>query len=389
MQDAKKPKSRFFRMFLLCVMLLAGGALLGLFVLPDWIEAYQTGTAAPTATPTASAATTPAPTTDGTPTPSPEDEPLSTPAPTPIDAGASIADTIGMAKQSVVAVIASFGKAQEVRSGFVYGNGFIVTTYAGLENASGYAIVVEGEAESTQATAVQHDAAADLLVLTTRRTDLVPATIAPNDAMAGDFVFAVGTPLNLRFMNLVSRGLIAGVGIKPFDDGGDYLITDAATNPGHAGGALFNSRGEIVGMLTDLRADAGFDIRGDPIAALGMSFARPIKALIPTIDTLAAGEEVQRPSLEMTVIDLTGRQKAALGVAHGVRVTMVKTGGTAQLAGIQNGDVLTNLNGVGIPDAATFYAMVGAAPIGQNVQLTRVKNGVSAAVEVQVINALE
>lgn len=385
MESQQKPQSRFFWVFLLCVLLLIGGALLGLFVLPD-LFSVQTGAAStPTQTQSAPASATPAdtatPPVDATPTEAP------TPVPTPVDPADSMSETVSMARQSVVSVMATYGQGETLHSGFVYGDGFIVTTYAGFENAASYAVLFDGEDTPVGATVVQYDAMNNLLVLTTARTDLVPVTISDATSKAGDYVFAVGTPLSIRFHNLVTRGIVCGTGYMPDDDQTSYILTDAATNPGETGGVLFNNRGEMIGMLTDIRADAGYDEKGDPIAALGMTFAVPVSSLQAALDTLVTGQSIQRASLDMSYIDLTSRQLTALSLLSGVRVTAVQTGGSAQLAGIKNGDVITAFNGVTITNSAMLDALIDSSRVGDIAELTRYKNGLNETISVTVTNA--
>ena len=113
-----------------------------------------------------------------------------------------------------------------------------------------------------------------------------------------------GTPLDVRYQNLVTRGIVCGVGMATDEGEMQYIVTDAAPQtPGESGGALFSNRGEMIGMLTGKRADAGYDTKGDPIAALGMTFAVPTQSLESVLDTLITGQSVQRASLDMSFID--------------------------------------------------------------------------------------
>jgi len=395
MENAPKPRSRFYWIFIICIVLLVGGALLGLFVLPDMFKSRQAAIPSlPTQTTVPDTPDDPAEVPTETPSesmaPTMEPTPVPTPAPTPIDPSFSMSDTVAFAKQSVVTVLAQYGKSQELHSGFIYGDGFIVTAYAGFEKAGSYSVLFNGESTPVAAKVIQFDAASNLLVLTTSRTDLVPVTWAQSASVkAGDYVFAVGTPLDIRYQNLVTRGTVGGVNMKAEDDGMSYIVTDAATNPGQQGGVLFNNRGEMIGMLTDVRMDAGYDKKGDPIQALGMTFAAPTDSIYNAVITLIKGQSVQRASLDLTAVDLTARQKTAMTLICGVRVTAVKTGGAAQLAGIQNGDILTAYNSVAITDVAMLDSLIGTAHVGDTVALTRVRNGLSEQVNVTVTNGVQ
>ena len=178
----QKPQSRFFWVFLLCVLLLIGGALLGLFVLPDLLSSQPVAALSPATTQSTEPNNTASVTPTDTPSQSPDETPVTTgtptvpptPAPTPIDPMDSMSDTVAFAKQSVVTIIAKYGQSETLHSGFVYGDGFIATTYSGFEKAESYAVLFDGESVSINATLVQFDVPSNLLVLSTTRTDLVP-----------------------------------------------------------------------------------------------------------------------------------------------------------------------------------------------------------------------
>ncbi len=395
MENQEKPQSRFFWVFLICVLLLIGGALLGLFVLPDLLTSQPASalssaliqSAEPSSPESQAPADTPVQTLEATPGEAVTPTVPPTPAPTPVDPMDSMSDTVALAKQSVVTVIARYGHGETLHSGFIYGNGYIITTFAGFENADAYAVLFDGESSPENATVVQHDTPSNLLVLTTVRTDLVPVVFSQDTVKAGDYVFAVGTPLDVRYQNLVTRGIVCGVGMTFGEGETQYIVTDAATNPGESGGALFNNRGEMIGMLTDMRADAGYDAKGDPITALGMTFAVPVQSLQSAVDTLVLGQSIQRASLDMSYIDLTSRQLTALSLVSGVRVTAVKTGGAAQLAGIENGDVIIAFNGVTVLNSTMLDALIGSTDVGNTVELTRYENGLAETVFVTVADA--
>jgi serine protease Do len=381
MDTGNKPKSRVFWIIILLLIFLAGGVLLDRYVLPDLLKAIKV--TAPTPVVTATPTTEPS----ASPIQSAQPEATPTPAPTPVDPKFSMSEPVAMAKQSVVTVIATFGKSETLHSGFVYTNGYIVTTYDGFEDAAKYAVVFDGDMRRVEAEVVQYDAMENLLVLTTERDDFMPVTIASGYSVKeGDYVFAVGTPLSIRYQNLVNRGIIAGVRRTLEGDETEYMIADVPTNPGHTGGVLFNNRGEMIGMLTDIRADAGFDSKGDPIAALGMTFVRPVDSIIPILNTLVKGKSIQRATLDMVVVNLTSRQLSALKIPNGIRVSLVKTGGAAQLAGIKNGDVILSFNGVDVTDTEMFNALVGSLHVGDTVVLIRLKNGEGQKVKVVVGN---
>ena len=203
------------------------------------------------------------------------------------------------------------------------------------------------------------------------------ATLGDSDAVkVGDWAIAVGNPLG--FDNTVTLGIIstlkrssAAVGIP--DKRLDFIQTDAAINPGNSGGPLLNSRGEVIGINTAIRADA-----------MGIGFAIPIDKAKAIYAQLAKGEQVSHPFLGIQMIALTpemARENNAdpnapliVPEVQGVLVMRVVPNTPAEKAGLRKGDVIVQIDGEGVTEAEQLQSLVDNSKIGQILKL-KVRRG--------------
>jgi S1-C subfamily serine protease len=203
----------------------------------------------------------------------------------------------------------------------------------------------------------------------------------------GDWAIAVGNPLG--FDNTVTLGIIstlkrssAAVGIP--DKRLDFIQTDAAINPGNSGGPLLNSRGEVIGINTAIRADA-----------MGIGFAIPIDKAKAIYAQLAKGEQVSHPFLGIQMIALTPEMarennsdpNAPLIVPEvtGVLVMRVVPNTPAEKAGIRKGDAIVQIEGQKVTQPEQLQNLVENSQIGQILKL-KVRRG-SQVKEVAVTTA--
>jgi S1-C subfamily serine protease len=234
------------------------------------------------------------------------------------------------------------------------------------------------------------DEVTDLAVvkINTKQANLPVATLGDSDAVkVGDWAIAVGNPLG--FDNTVTLGIIstlkrssAAVGIP--DKRLDFIQTDAAINPGNSGGPLLNSRGEVIGINTAIRADA-----------MGIGFAIPIDKAKAIYAQLAKGEQVSHPFLGIQMIALTPEMarennadpNAALIVPEvtGVLVMRVVPNTPAEKAGIRKGDAIVQIDGEKVTQPAQLQNLVENSQIGQILKL-KVRRG-SMIKEVAVTTA--
>lgn len=187
----------------------------------------------------------------------------------------------------------------------------------------------------------------------------------------GDWAIAVGNPVGLD--NTVTLGIIstlgrsaAKVGIP--DKRVEFIQTDAAINPGNSGGPLLNSKGEVVGINTAIRADA-----------MGIGFAIPINQAKSLESLLASGQKVPHPYIGIQMVNLTAdlakqnnrdpNSPFLIAEVDGILVVRVIPNTPAERAGIRRGDVITTVNNQSIKDAGELQSIVDKTGLNKSLKL--------------------
>ena len=186
--------------------------------------------------------------------------------------------------------------------GYILTNNHIVNTssnssYYQLSEATKITVNIYGDDTEYEAKIIGTDSETDLAVIKIDKTGLTPATLGNSDNVkVGEFAMAVGNPLGLQ--NSVTCGVISALNRDVEDsDGKKYTLlqTDAAINSGNSGGALVNSKGEVIGINTLKLFGTGVE---------GMGFAIPINSTVEIYEQLIQYNKVKRPYIGITGIDL-------------------------------------------------------------------------------------
>jgi serine protease Do len=157
---------------------------------------------------------------------------------------------------------------------------------------------------------------------------------------------------------------------------GEFIQTDAAINPGNSGGPLVDSRGQIVGINTFLVSPSG--------TFSGMGFAIPTQIVKPTVDELIRDGKVEHGRIGIAINDVTPENAKFFGdsTAMGAVVTQVDPNSPGAKAGIQIGDVITQVNGKKVNDSGELQVYVEQQKPGTKVDLTVLRNGKTETVPV-------
>jgi len=180
----------------------------------------------------------------------------------------------------------------------------------------------------------------------------------------GDVVLAVGNPLGVG--QTVTMGIVSAKGRSTsVGDGGyeDFLQTDAPINHGNSGGALVNTKGELVGINSQILSSNDGNI--------GIGFAIPSNMAKHVMDQLRTSGKVTRAQLGVTVQGVTSDLAESLGLkdAHGVIVSSVASGSAAERAGVKRGDVIETFNGKPVHDVNSLRNRVAEAGPGTTAEL--------------------
>ncbi len=221
-------------------------------------------------------------------------------------------------------------------------DGYIVTNNHVVEGADEVEVTFNNKVKKT-ASIVGTDPTTDLALIKVDASDLEYLTFGDSDNVRiGEWVLAVGNPFNLT--STVTAGIVSAKArnLSILGEGTSvesFIQTDAAVNPGNSGGALVNTKGELVGINAAIASHTG--------SYEGYSFAIPSNIVRKVVDDLLLYGETQRGYIGIYPAELTQElaEKEGLENIEGVYVADVTEGGAAVMAGVQKGDVVTAING--------------------------------------------
>jgi Do/DeqQ family serine protease len=243
----------------------------------------------------------------------------------------------------------------------VSADGYILTNNHVIEGADDIKVDLTDD-RTLPAKLVGSDKPSDLAVLKVNASGLHALALGNSDAVqVGDVVLAVGNPLNLG--QTVTMGIISAKGRSTnVGDGGyeDFLQTDAPINHGNSGGALVNTKGELVGINSQILSPSDGNI--------GIGFAIPANMARHVMDQLKTTGKVTRAQLGVTVQNVTSDMAQTLGLKQvgGVIVGSVTPGSAAERAGIKQGDVIMSFNGQAVHDTNALRNRVADTQPGSN-----------------------
>jgi serine protease Do len=197
---------------------------------------------------------------------------------------------------------------------------------------------------------------------------------------AGDWVMAIGNPFG--YEHTVTVGVISATSRAfPVSTGrtNDMLQTDAAINPGNSGGPLLNVRGEVIGMNTAIITNARSE------GNIGIGFAVPINTVRDLLPQLHTGKVIRgRIGVSVTAVPREGYEDFGLKARAGAVVAQVTSGGAAQKAGIEPGDVIIQFNGRPIKTSDELVKMVVATKPGTTVPIKVLRNKAEKTLNITV-----
>ena len=251
-------------------------------------------------------------------------------------------------------------------------DGYIVTNNHMVADADKINVVLYDKREFT-ADVIGRDPNTDMALIKINAHDLQPITIGNSDeSKVGQWVLAVGNPFNLT--STVTAGIISAKGRNINLLGGgsaieDFIQTDAAVNPGNSGGALVNTKGELIGINTAIATQTG--------SYEGYSFAVPSNLMKKVIEDFKKYGEVQRGYLGVSIKDIDSKTAEDKGLPkpEGVLVGSITDNSAAGDAGVKEGDVITKIDGKEVNSVSDLQMMVGTRKPGDHVALTVFRKG--------------
>ncbi len=256
---------------------------------------------------------------------------------------------------------------------------YVMTNYHVIEDGTAVKIVLT-DGNTYEVDIDGGDIYSDIAVLSfDSKEDYTVAEIGSStDARVGDTAFAVGAPLDAdTYSWTVTRGIISGkdrmIEVSTTSSN-DYIMkvlqTDAAINSGNSGGPLCNSNGEVIGITNMKLVSDGVE---------GMGFAIPIEDAIDFANKIINGEDITRPKLGLSMVSLSGAAIYGVNVPdnveYGVAVLSVNSGSSADVAGLERGDIIIEFDNVQIESVAQLKYELYRHNVGDVVTVKINRNG--------------
>ncbi len=261
-------------------------------------------------------------------------------------------------------------------------NGYIVTNYHVIERSDEIQ-VIHGKS-SYDAEVVGYDKSTDLAVLKIEADDLPAISIGSSrNSKIGEWVLAVGNPLNLQLT--VTAGIISAKGrilnvVNSNFPIESFIQTDAAINPGNSGGALVNTKGQLIGINTAIVSETG--------SYAGYGFAVPVDIVVKVADDIIKYGDVQNAVFGAEILEINSELGEKLNITslEGVVIDYVEEDGTADKAGLQQGDVIVDIDGQDINTHAEFNEQMAFYRPGDKIKLHFLRNGKEFTKDITLLN---
>jgi len=277
------------------------------------------------------------------------------------------------------------GKLYSSGSGFIYKQddnyGYILTNHHVIDGADSIIITLSND-DQIEGEVLGSDEYLDLAVVRIDGEYVTQVAKIGNseDSNLGDTVFTVGSPVGYEYRGTVTRGTLSGknrlveVSISSTNDFVmQVLQIDAAINPGNSGGPLVNINGEVIGINS-------LKLVEDEVE--GMGFAIPIEYAMQYVDELEQGEEIERPFIGITMLNVTDTYRLYQNgirisddIESGVVVVSVTEDSGAEKAGLQKGDVIIAINGNDVSSASYLKYQLYKSQVGDTIEITYIRDG--------------
>jgi serine protease Do len=260
-------------------------------------------------------------------------------------------------------------QSNSLGSGFIFSADGYVLTNAHVVEAADEITVKLNDKREFKAKIIGSDRRTDIALLKIEATGLPAVKFGdPNKLKVGEWVIAIGSPFG--FENSVTAGIVSAKGRSlPQENFVPFIQTDAAVNPGNSGGPLFNMRGEVIGINSQIYSRTG--------GFMGLSFAIPIDVASDIANQLKTTGKITRGRIGVVIQPVTKELAESFGLPKptGALVSSVEKGSPAEKAGIEAGDVILKFDGKIVASSEDLPRLVGATKPGAKavVQLMRNK----------------
>lgn len=250
--------------------------------------------------------------------------------------------------------------------GYILTNNHVISSadsssFYQVSDAKSIKVKIYGDDTEYSAEIIGTDSQTDLAVLKIDKTGLTPVEFGDSSSVQiGEFVLAIGNPYNLDYS--VTAGIISALNREMTVENTTYNViqADCAINSGNSGGALVNSKGEVIGITT-------LKLAGDGIE--GVSFAIPVNETVPIYKELIEKGKISKPFVGISGIDLDEATAIRNGLTKGIYVDSVVSGSGAEDAGIMAGDVIVSFDGKDVSTMDELNAIKNTKNIGDKIEI--------------------
>ena len=269
-------------------------------------------------------------------------------------------------------------KSQSLGSGFIIsGDGYILTN-AHVISAADEVLVKLSDKREFKAKIIGADKRTDVALIKIEATNLPKATIGDPAALkVGEWVAAIGSPFGLE--NTMTQGIVSAKGrALPQENFVPFIQTDVAINPGNSGGPLYNLRGEVVGINSQIYSRSG--------GSMGLSFSIPIDVAIDISNQLKTSGKITRGWLGVAIQEITKDLAESFGMknTNGALIAGVEKNSPADKGGLLAGDVITKFDGKLITSSSDLPRAVGATKPGKVAPVEVLRKGATKTLSVGI-----
>ena len=268
-------------------------------------------------------------------------------------------------------------------SGFIITeDGYILTNYHVIENSDTVTVATYDD-QTYEAEIIGYDETNDIAVLKISAENLRPVTLGNSDKLrVGDSVFAIGNPLGELTFSL-THGVVSALSRNVRTEAGnsmDLIQTDCAINSGNSGGALFNSRGEVIGIT-----NAKYSSSGMSEAEIdNVGFAIPVNSVTRIVTSIIENGYVLKPYIGVTVSPISDETAGITGIKAGAVVLEVTEGGPADQAGIRVNDVIVKVDRTEIKDSNDLVQVISKSEPGDVMTFNIYRQGEDIQIDVEI-----
>jgi len=307
--------------------------------------------------------------------------------------GLSVAEVANLTAASVVeitteTVSTDLFMRQYVNEGagsgvIISSDGYIATNNHVIDGASKITVRLT-TGEEYEAKLIGTDAQTDVAVIKVQANNLKPVTYGNSDSLVvGETAIAIGNPLG-QLGGTVTNGIISALDREIAIDSQTMTLlqTNAAINPGNSGGGLFNSKGELIGLVVAKAAESNVE---------GLGFAIPVNVVKEVVNSIIdVGYVKGRPVLGVSIVDVTSAQQAyQYGVNHlGVYIVGLTEGTKAEKSGLKAGDLIMAVDDMQISSSTELKKALQEHQVGDTVKVTVSRDGKLMTLQVQLAESV-